>query len=149
MLLKQLVASSTSVPKKIIDKFDQEFRGKGRRLLLYDIEDLFSIMCKHFSRVYICIDAIDEQDKYKDILHFLKALSNRVSIVILSRKHVEDDVDRRFPKALKISIEANPGDVRRFVMQKVQEDLEDNQAIMDSTLANNILNKIESLSHGL
>lgn len=89
-LVKQLCRGLTVLPEPALE-FYKNFQMNGRRPLFNDLEDLFMKCLKHFERVFIVLDGLDEceQKHRKTILNFvldLGAQNEAVKILVVSRR---------------------------------------------------------------
>ena len=136
-ILKQLVGRG-DIPKDVREAFQ---RGKkeigGRGLLLSDLMRMLRTAISSLSRVFICIDALDEcLPKY--LPELLKSLSDivqecpRARIFLTGRPHIREAIQRYFARVVVIPISPNTDDVRNYLAMRLDRD--DEPEAMDSDL---------------
>ena len=128
-ILKQLVGSG-GIPVYLREAFQ---RGKnqlgGRRLLLAELIGMLRIAIAPLSRVFICIDALDEFQP-KDLPELLESLgdivreSRRTRIFLSGRTHVRGAIQKYFIKAVMIPISPKPDDIRNYLERRLDRDQE-------------------------
>ncbi|KAK6544659.1 hypothetical protein TWF694_001347 [Orbilia ellipsospora] len=144
-LLGQLLSKSPSLPKEVIQLHHQKSR-EYKTLEQGDIEPILLHICQKFNRVYICIDAIDECQFQEDFLKSLRRLLPSIKLFITGRPHIPSIINQYFADMLKIIIEANEDDVKKFVTTKIDEDWTRDKYLMDEKLKQEILGKIGAAS---
>ena len=127
-LLKQLVAGPAEIPDDIKYHFEESRKLGGQGLLLADVVNLFVKAASSFKRVFICIDAVDEL-LAKDRPDFIRALRHiidgapNVRLVLTSRPHVRVELNKHLAdRASIIQVEADQGDITRYVQLKIDDD---------------------------
>jgi len=129
-ILRRLVG--TEIPDDIRKAFQE-----GRRPLLADLKRMLRIAIALLPQVFICIDALDECLP-KDLPALLGSLSDivrespRTRIFLTGRPHVNEVVRRYLTMAVAIPITPNPGDIRNYVMTRLDRD--DVPEAMDNSL---------------
>ena len=128
-ILKQLVGRG-DIPKYLRDAFQ---KGKkeigGRRLLLVDMVQMLKAAITSVPQVFICVDALDEclPKGLPELLGWLKDIvreSPGTRIFFTGRPHVQNDLQRYFPKAVVIPISPNTNDIRDYVEMRLDRDTE-------------------------
>jgi len=136
-ILKQLVGRG-DIPNDVREAFQ---RGKkeigGRGLLLSDLMRMLRTAIFSLSRVFICIDALDEcLPKY--LPELLKSLSDivrecpRARIFLTGRSHIGEAIQRYFAGVVVIPISPNTDDVRNYLAMRLGRD--DEPEAMDDDL---------------
>ena len=120
-ILKQLVRRR-KMPQDIREAFEE-----GRRPLLPDLVRMVGIAIASLSRVFICIDALDEYLP-KDLPELLESLrdivreSPKTRIFLTGRPHVNETVQRYFAKVVTIPIIPNRDDIENYVEMRLDRD---------------------------
>ena len=126
-ILKQLVGRG-GIPNYLRDVFQKskaEFGGRGP--LLADLMGMLRTAIASLSRVFICLDALDEcLPKYlPELLESLRDIareSPRTRLFLTGRPHVREDVLRYFSKPVAIPISPNSDDIRNYVEMRLNRD---------------------------
>ena len=136
-ILKQLVGRG-GIPNDVREAFEKgrkEIGGRG--LLLSDLMRMLRITISSFSRVFICIDALDEclPKHLPELLKSLRDITRecpRTKIFPTGRPHVTEAVQRYFSRVVVIPISPNTGDVRDYLQMRLDRD--DDPEAMDGDL---------------
>ena len=126
-ILKQL-ASRGSIPKDIQDAFQKardDFSGRG--LQLFDLVKIIKTVIKSLSRVFICIDALDESTPQhrRELLESLQEIvqvSKNTRIFIAGRPHIKDETMRAFSKVVTIRLSPTQGDIKSYLEMRLSRD---------------------------
>ena len=126
-ILKQL-ASRGEIPKDIQEAFQEArevFGGQG--LQLPELVDIMKKVIKSLSRVFICIDALDESTpKHRqELLQSLREIvrvSRNTRIFITGRPHIEDEIVKGFSKVVKIRLSPTQGDIKSYLEMRLSRD---------------------------
>jgi len=126
-ILKQL-ASRGSIPKDIQEAFQkagEEFGGRG--LQLCDQVEIMKKVIKSLSRVFICIDALDESAPHhrQELLRSLREIvrvSRNTRIFLTGRPHIEDEIMKSFSKVVRIRLSPAPGDIKSYLKMRLSHD---------------------------
>ena len=128
-ILKQLVGRGgiTKDLREAFQKAKKEVGGRGPRLA--DLMGMLRTAVASLSRVFICIDALDEclPKRLPEVLESLRDIlrkSPSTRIFLTGRPHVGDDVRRYFTSTVVIPIRPNRQDVRNYVETKLDRDAE-------------------------
>ncbi|EPS44183.1 hypothetical protein H072_1855 [Dactylellina haptotyla CBS 200.50] len=144
-ILGQLISDLPFIPKEVISLYEQKHRG--RKLLEQgDVEAMLLHICRQYSMVYICIDALDECQHRESLLKSLKKLLPLIKLFITGRPHIPGIINQYFTGGLKITIEANKEDVKRFITMKIDEDWRRDKYLMEERLKQEILHSVETKS---
>ena len=128
-ILKQLVGKG-GISKDLRDAFQKgkiELGGRGPRLV--DLMRMLRVTIASLSRVFICIDALDEclPKHLPELLESLRGVvqeSPRTRIFLTGRPHVREDIQKYFSKVVVIPISPNPDDIRNYVEMRLNRDAE-------------------------
>jgi hypothetical protein len=91
VVLTQLLQILPEMPEAVLKLYRDRVNQK-KPLSLEDANNLFHIICAQFSKVYLCIDALDE---LRDLRGLLKCLHNRPSLIqifLTGRPHVQQNI---------------------------------------------------------
>ena len=128
-VLKQLVGRGDipSYLREAYQKAKKEFGGRGPQL--EDLMGMLRTTIASLSRVFICIDALDEclPKCLPELLESLRDIaqgSPSTRIFFTGRPHVKEDIQRYFPKAVLIPISPNTDDIRNYLEMRLDRDAE-------------------------
>ncbi|KAK6331278.1 hypothetical protein TWF730_004365 [Orbilia blumenaviensis] len=144
-LLGQMLSTLPDLPKEVIQLYRENHQGQ-KPLEQCDVESMLLDACKNLDKAYICVDAIDECQNKESFLKSLLKLLPSAYIFITGRPHIPAIIDQHFGGALKITIEANKSDIKKFVAMKLDEDWARDKYLMDEKLKEEILRKIGTAS---
>ena len=154
-ILKQLVSRGKILMdiREAFEKAKMTFGGRGPRLA--DLMDMLKIVIASLPRVFICLDALDEcLPKYlPELLESLRDLileCPKTRIFLTGRSHIGEDVQRHFPKMVRVPISSNANDVRNYVEMRLNRDAEPDAMNSDlrADIVRVILEKISDMCVG-
>jgi hypothetical protein len=146
--LKQLVSLLPEIPKAILKVYDE--RGAHQKpLSLADAMDLLRAACAHFSKIYVCVDALDEAGDLRGLLTTLRDSPSSMQLFLTGRQHIQGMVQECFREENIIPIEARENDIRLFCEHEIggANDLEPDA--MDEKLRKAILSRITESTEGV
>ncbi|PYH91401.1 hypothetical protein BO71DRAFT_51045 [Aspergillus ellipticus CBS 707.79] len=132
--------------KAFCEKKKDNRRGITNEDRLSVVESL--VAC--FSRVYVCVDAIDEcpEDNRNGFLWFLKKMQSLLYIVMTSRPHV--DLKSYFPNMSQLEIVAPESDITEYLTSKIERDASLARLLArDPQLRGDILGGISKKAEGM
>lgn len=142
-ILVQLLKSLPEIPAAVLEIYEQRVR-QSKPLDLDDATELLRTIYSQFSRVYICLDALDElQPIYLEgLLRRLCDVPSAIHIFLTGRPHVQNIVQKSAKTDTGIIIEAHDKDIQRFVEHEIggPNDLE--PEAMDEALRELIIDKV-------
>lgn len=148
MFIKQLCGKMSNIPSEVLE-FYSRFRRGGRNPLLNDYIELFFLCERHFRRVFLVIDALDEcKDEQRElILDFLQKLSTSHVKVFLASRWVRDVEQLCASNAVPLPITAweVKDDIAIFVEYKVGEKLSIRSSIIKEKVITTLVGKSEGL----
>ncbi|GAB1202930.1 hypothetical protein APSETT445_001554 [Aspergillus pseudonomiae] len=147
-IVKQLLAHLSETPQGILEIYETRVKQENP-LSLPDAERFLDIACEQFSRVYICLDALDELRDQRSLLISLQARSSSVQLYITGRPHVQVQVERHLKEKREILIEAHDDDIRRFIDLEIGGPNDIEPDAMDEKLRMDIQNKVIESAKGL
>ena len=141
-MLKQLI-SRGGIPQHIREAFrkaKREFGGRG--LLLPDMVEVLKKTITSLPRLFICIDAVDEctPKHRRDILDSMQEIvrvSSNTRVFLTGRPHINDEIVKRFGKAVRIPLSPPKGDIESYLEMRLDGDPDPNA--MDDELRANIM----------
>ena len=150
-LLKQVVSALEPIPDQVQKAFESS-KGEagGRRLLLPDILKMLAKSLSLLSRVFICIDALDEfpakhRPELWEYLQQIVVKCPNARLFLTGRLHIRDEVQRYFPStADMLPISSKAHDIGLYLEMKLKRDSE--LDAMDKELEANILRIIPEVS---
>jgi hypothetical protein len=152
-LLKQLLATFSVVPSHVVDAL-KGIRKENPTLDLQSALKLLQIAVEGFDKIYICIDALDEcKDEYQ--VEFLQSinsiLNSSIRVFITARPIVKVKIEKYLLDSsvslVTMDLEANASDVRMFIADKIEKDLEDMK--MTDDFKEEIMDTIVSSAGGM
>ena len=149
-ILRQLVGRG-DIPEYLREAFNKgkmEFGGRGLRLL--DIMGMIKTAIASLSQVFICIDALDEclPKHLPELLGSLRDIIRefpRTRIFLTGRRHVSDDIQRYFSRAVVIPIAPVRSDIKSYLEMRLDRDTEP-EAMNDDLRADIIRITLERIS---
>jgi ankyrin repeat domain-containing protein 50 len=151
-LLKQLIQQRpASIPSNIRDLY-RHHRGRQTHPPLSEYSRLLQAELRHFSKVFIVIDALDECSEESRIReHFLAEvwkLLPQVRLLVTSR-HIPD-IKRKFKGGARLEIRASDEDIKRYLESRIEsQNPLAGYVKMDPTLRSDILTAIIERAHGM
>ena len=126
-ILKQL-ASRGRIPKDIQEAFQtarEELGGRG--LQLSDLVEIMKKVIASLSRVFICIDALDESTPQhrRELLQSLREIarvSRNARIFLTGRPYIEDEIMKGFSKVVMIPLSPTQGDIKSYLEMRLNRD---------------------------
>ena len=124
-LLTQLLTASPHLPKNVVDILRKKLKLRTK-LQIKDVVHLTKITLQHYSRTFICIDAVDELEDRTRLALFgaMQGLLNisGIWLFITGRPHIKNQVSTNFNamQQFTITLVANPDDVRLFLRHKLE-----------------------------
>ena len=141
-MLKQL-ASRGGIPSHIREAFQRakkEFGGRG--LLLPDMVEIATKTVTSLSRLFICIDALDESTSKhrRELLESVQEIvrvSPNTRVFLTGRPHIDDEIVKFFSDALRIPLSPTPPDIISYIQMRLKCDT--NLHAIDSKLQADIM----------
>lgn len=147
-ILKQLLGLLPEIPEAVL-KLYAERVSQGKPLSLTDAGDLLGIACAQFSKVYVCLDALDELGNLRGLLKQLRDSPHSMQIFITGRHHVQVTVQEFLTEGQTISIEAHECDIQRFIEHEIGGPNDIEPRAMDERLRKDILEKVVNSAEGV
>ena len=121
-LLKQLLQHLPSPPPKCVSELYDGHVKRGTRPQLHELQAALIDLLPTFGQIYVVADALDECDRNARnetlaILRKLQDEADNMKIMITARPH--ETISDEFDDILKLPIEADSGDVERFLNGRV------------------------------
>ena len=150
-LLRQLLVTAPHVPEAITMLLES-IKKKGHRVEAADVSQMVKVILPQLSRSFICLDALDELEPPTRFT-LLKALHvdfGTVRIFLTGRPHIQQEVDRALHTKLDaVPIIADDGDIRGYLTQKIDDDMNINPEDMNEQLKEEILETIIRKARGM
>ncbi|KAI9766873.1 MAG: hypothetical protein M1839_004741 [Geoglossum umbratile] len=147
-ILKQLLGPLPEIPKAVLELYKQR-ASQGKLLSLTDAKDLLGIACAQYSKVYVCLDALDELGNLRDLLKQLCDSPHSMQIFATGRHHVQGIVQEYFTEGQSISVTAHESDIRRFIEHEIGGPNDIEPDAMDERLRKDILEKVVDSAKGV
>jgi hypothetical protein len=150
-LLQQLVEQQPVVSESITALYDNHVKRLTRPSLV-EISSSVQREARHFSRVYLVVDAMDEcseSDRTRDIfLRELQSLPSNFRLLVTSR--YISDIERYFGQVARLNILAPDDDVKRYIEAQIQgQPRLANYVRADAVLKETIISTITERTHGM
>ncbi|KAK2789306.1 hypothetical protein FQN53_002148 [Emmonsiellopsis sp. PD_33] len=145
-LIQQLLQFLSETPQAVLDLYDMK---QGKPLDLTHACQLLDILCQQFSRVYICLDALDESKGLPSLLECLRNRSGSVQLFMTCRPHIQQTVCRYFEHRHEIIIEARKDDIKRFIERELAWSNDPLPEAMDEELKAKIFDVVSGSADGL
>ena len=126
-ILKQLVDRG-DIPKYLREAFQEaKTKSGGRGPRLPDLMQMLRTAIASLSRVFICIDALDEclPKHLPELLRSLRDIVQdlpRTRVFFTGRPHVKENIHRYFTKTVAVPIKPNRHDIRKYLEMKLDRD---------------------------
>ena len=141
-ILKQL-ARRGEIPEHIrgaFQKAKKEFGGRGLRVP--DMVEILKKTIAPLSRVFICIDALDESTAKhrRELLKSLREMvrmSPNIRVFLTGRPHTDDEIIELFSGALRIPLSPARADIKSYLEMRLDGDTD--PKAMDGELRADIL----------
>ena len=147
-VLKQLLGLLPEIPESVL-KLYGEWVSQGKPLSLTNAVDLLGIACAQFSRVYVCLDALDELENLRGLLEQLRDSPYSMQTFITGRYHVKGTVQEYLTEGQSISITAHESDIQRFIEHEIGGPNDAEPDAMDERLRKDILEKVVDSAKGV
>jgi hypothetical protein len=147
-ILKQLLGLLLEIPGAVFELYTKR-ASEEKSLSLTDGVDLLGIACAQFSKVYICLDALDELADLRGFLKQLRHSPHFMQVFITSRHHVQATVQEYLTEGQTIFIEAHKSDVQRFIQHEIGGPNDIEPRAMDEELRKDILEKVVDSAEGV
>ena len=145
-LLKQIVSGMKTIPKEILQTFQQQKTTiGGHRPQLVDIVRMLQLVTSN-QPTFMCLDALDECDRVQrarllDSLKQILEKSPRTRIFATGRPHILAEIEKRLAGHVRsISITPIRKDITEYLRVKLHED--ETPDAMDENLEAEILEKV-------
>ncbi|KAL1874221.1 hypothetical protein VTK73DRAFT_548 [Phialemonium thermophilum] len=148
VLLKQLLAWMETVPPdiEVLHKNAQRDRTSFKAS---DAANLLLRVSESFSRIYICIDALDECPDVVDILERLETLPSHTRILLTGRQSISHAVLSHFEDSRYMVVIADVRDITAYLENRIQKDAKRDPDLMDGTLSSEIIERVVGNSNGV
>ncbi|KAF2192363.1 hypothetical protein K469DRAFT_554719 [Zopfia rhizophila CBS 207.26] len=147
-VLKQLLGFLPEIPEAVLKLYGERV-SQGKSLSLTDAVDLLGIACAQFSKVYVCLDALDELGNLRGLLKQLRNSHYSIQIFITGRQHVKSTVQEYLTEGQSISITAHENDIRRFVEHEIGGPNDIEPDAIDEKLRKDIVEKVVDSAKGV
>ncbi|KAJ2934212.1 hypothetical protein H1R20_g2893, partial [Candolleomyces eurysporus] len=118
--IQQLLRRNRSTLEHVRESFQTHGRVDSRPSNV-ELHQIMSAIVQKFNRVFIVLDGLDEaeEDARKPLLDFIESLPSNTHTLIMSRPL--GSLQRLFPCAVQVDIEARNEDIERFVKKRIPE----------------------------
>ena len=151
-LLQQLLITATLVPEGITALLESIARKK-QKVETGDVSQILKILLPQIkSPSFVCLDALDELESRTRfaLLRALRADFGTVRIFLTGRPHIQREVDGALETKLDaINITADDGDIRGYLANEIDEDMNINPDDMNEQLKEEIIDTITRKAEGM
>jgi len=147
-ILKKLLTQLPSILPEVVEIWKKHSNGRQRLGLFQTVEALCNV-CKLFTTVFLCVDALDECADMLTLLTSLQHAASKVHLFTTGRKHVRDIVRQCFKNTKMIHIEAKISDIQILIKKRIDEDRTKDPSLMNEALEHDITEKISAFSNGM
>lgn len=146
-ILKQLLSFLPELPEDVSELYEEQV-AQPKALSSTNALKLLRTACAQFSKVYVCLDALDEAGNLRGFLEQLYKGPRSMQIFMTGRQHVQGIVQEYFKEDCHIFIEAHENDIRLFIEHEVGRANKDEPDAMDPELKEDILSKVIESANG-
>jgi hypothetical protein len=150
-LLKQLIQQQLAVSGNILELY-RRHRSRQTHPPLSEYSRLLQAELRHFSKIFIVIDALDECSEESRIReHFLAEVRKLLPMIrlLVTSRHIPD-IERKFEGAARLEICARDKDIKRYLESRIESQLPlAGYVRTDPTLRSDILTTIVEKAHGM
>ncbi|KAE8147319.1 hypothetical protein BDV25DRAFT_169222 [Aspergillus avenaceus] len=147
-IVRQLLALLPIIPPGMMDIYKLQAK-QDRPLSFPEAEKLLHMACEQFSKVYVCVDALDELNDIRSLLIALQGQSSPMQVYITGRPHIRTTLEKYIPNKREIAVQAHEYDIRKFIDREIggPNDLEPDA--MDEKLRQDIQEKVLAAAKGV
>ncbi|KAB8249813.1 hypothetical protein BDV35DRAFT_377910 [Aspergillus flavus] len=146
-IVKQLLVFLSEIPQALLELYQREAKQEAP-LSKVSAQTFLDVACEQFSKVYICIDAVDELKDQRTLLECLQGRSS-MQLFITGRPHIRQTVQKYLKQRQEIPIEAHEGDIRRFIDREIGGPNDIEPDAMDEKLRLDIQSKVLASAKGI
>ncbi|KJK63626.1 Ankyrin repeats 3 copy [Aspergillus parasiticus SU-1] len=146
-IVKQLLVFLSEIPQALLELYQREAKQEAP-LSKVSAQTFLDVACEQFSKVYICIDALDELKDQRTLLECLQGRSS-MQLFITGRPHIRQTVQKYLKQRQEIPIEAHEGDIRRFIDREIGGPNDIEPDAMDEKLRLDIQSKVLASAKGI
>ncbi|TPX09857.1 uncharacterized protein E0L32_008879 [Thyridium curvatum] len=149
-LVRQLLPQLNALPSDAA-RFMREAKVRlGRPTARLDeIRTVLEFLRSSVSKLYVCIDALDECNEDEGLVDACGKIPFPTSFCFIGRSSIVHTVRRTFPKVRGYAIRTQTDDIRAFVASRVEADRAHQPDLMPKSLEDEILKEIPSLANGM
>ncbi|ERF71343.1 hypothetical protein EPUS_03498 [Endocarpon pusillum Z07020] len=147
-VLKQLLGLLPHIPVDALKLYEEQVT-QMKPLKLTEAKNFLQIICAQFSRVYVCLDALDELSDLRGLLECLSDRPPSMQLFITGRPHVREAIQKYFKEEQSIYIEAHRSDIRRYIEHEIGGPNDVEPDAMDKKLRMDILEKVVDSAEGI
>lgn len=149
-IVRQLLPQLNALPSDAA-RFMREAKVRlGRPTARLDeIRTVLEFLRSSVSKLYVCIDALDECNEDEGFVDACGKIPFSTSFCFIGRSSIVHTVRRTFPKVRGYAIRTQTDDIRAFVASRVEADRAHQPGLMPKSLEDEILKEIPSLANGM
>lgn len=147
-VIKQLLALLPEMPEAILKVYKKRV-SQNKSLSSTEANSFLHITCAHFSRVYVCLDALDELSDLRGLLESLNERPSSMQLFVTGRPHIRETIQKYLKEEQNIYIEAHGSDIPRYIEHEIGGPNDIEPDAMDEKLRMEILEKIVDSAEGM
>jgi len=143
--LRQVAVRAGRIPDETKNAFDKANRDGGEGLRLPGMVKLFINAIDSIELVYLCVDAVDEvlRERRPEFLRALRQITRdtpNLRLFLTGRSYIRGELDNYLPEgASVIDIVVDPGDITKFLSQKIADHSHQDPDLMTEDLKDDIM----------
>lgn len=122
-LARQIVGRPQVLPQPLV-ALHKKLEQQNRRPSFDELKELLTALCKHYAKIYILVDALDECEAVLErrlLLPVLRSLPSRTTRLFVTSRPNNEDICQSFGKQSRIDIVAHDSDLRLYIMERMEE----------------------------
>ena len=122
-LTRQIIGRSKALPERLA-ALHEDLGRQNRRPSFDDLKRLLVALCSQYARTYIIVDALDECEANRERRLFLPVfedLPDATTKFFVTSRSNNEDILQTFSKAAQINIAASEPDLRKYIMERIDE----------------------------
>lgn len=147
-MLRQLLRRLLDIPPAVWQLY-QERVDKNLAFTLADAKHLFHLTSTEFTKIFICLDALDELGEQRKVIEFLRDRPTHMQLFLTGRPHVRDTVQKYLKAGQDVSIVARDTDIQQFIEREIGGPNDAEPDAMDEELRKRIVEKVVESAKGM
>ena len=146
-LLKQLIQDRADISEATMTLYAKRTKDFPS---FKDLSEVFAVEMKHFSEIFVVLDALDETMENNDIRTRLVSRLESLQVRLLVTSRHDVDIERTLKHAQRLEIEATAEDVCTYVEARIpSEPLLSRHIDADESLRSEVVATVVNMSQGM